>query len=259
MRRIALASSEERNARQRPERKRAVEFLDKIAFATCDRFGGLERPGLVATPASLPPSVRLKLRCSPISQSEHYETVFLTPCILSSVREEEPCLCPKKFTADSRLAPSLIPMSQACSQYSQNPIAPRASLRKIKRSRMPKRQSSEGSQLMCPIALSVPATKGTDHRRSLFTEKDRRSDRGTKTKIGIRRSIKEDQSKRWVRSMKTKTWTVISNSGKQADLESGLEKREFQKPTHISPREFVHWLKPQSHVDEDSLRSLFKL
>ncbi len=30
--------------------------------------------------------------------------------------------------------------------------------------------------------------------------------------------------------MKTKTWTVVSNTGKQADLESGLEKREFQKP-----------------------------
>jgi hypothetical protein len=59
--------------------------------------------------------------------------------------------------------------------------------------------------------------------------------------------------------MKTKTWTVIANTGKQADLESGLEKREFQKPMHISPREFVHWLKPQSHVDDDSLRSLFKL
>jgi hypothetical protein len=59
--------------------------------------------------------------------------------------------------------------------------------------------------------------------------------------------------------MKTKTWTVISNTGKQADLQSGLEKWEFQKPAHISPREFVHWLKPQSHIEEDSLRSLFKL
>ena len=59
--------------------------------------------------------------------------------------------------------------------------------------------------------------------------------------------------------MKTKTWTVITNTGKQADLESGLEKKEVQKPTHISAREFVHWLAPESHVDEDSLRSLFKL
>jgi len=36
------------------------------------------------------------------------------------------------------------------------------------------------------------------------------------------------------KTMKTKTWTVISNTGKQADLESGLEKKEVQKPTHIS-------------------------
>ncbi len=59
--------------------------------------------------------------------------------------------------------------------------------------------------------------------------------------------------------MNTKTWTVIANAGKQADLESGLEKKTVQKPPHISPKEFVHWLAPESHVDEDSLRSLFKL
>jgi hypothetical protein len=40
--------------------------------------------------------------------------------------------------------------------------------------------------------------------------------------------------------MMMKTWKVISNSGKQADLESGLEKKEVQKPTHISAKEFVH-------------------
>jgi hypothetical protein len=56
-----------------------------------------------------------------------------------------------------------------------------------------------------------------------------------------------------------KTWTVITNTGKQADLESGLEKKEVQKPTHISAREFVHWLGPESHIDDDCLRSLFKL
>lgn len=56
-----------------------------------------------------------------------------------------------------------------------------------------------------------------------------------------------------------KTWTVIANTGQQADLESGLDKKEVQKPTHISSREFVHWLVPGSHVDDDSLRSLFKL
>jgi hypothetical protein len=59
--------------------------------------------------------------------------------------------------------------------------------------------------------------------------------------------------------MKTKTWTVIANTGKQADLESGLEKKAVQKPSHISAREFVHWLAPESHVDDDSLRSLFRL
>jgi hypothetical protein len=59
--------------------------------------------------------------------------------------------------------------------------------------------------------------------------------------------------------MKTKTWKVISNTGKQADLESGLEKKEVQRPTHISAKEFVHWLGPASYINDDSLRSLFKL
>jgi hypothetical protein len=59
--------------------------------------------------------------------------------------------------------------------------------------------------------------------------------------------------------MKTKTWTVIANTGKQADLECGLEKKAVQKPAHISASEFVHWLAVESHIDDDSLRSLFKL
>jgi hypothetical protein len=59
--------------------------------------------------------------------------------------------------------------------------------------------------------------------------------------------------------MRAKTWTVITNTGKQADLKSGLEKKEVQKPTHISAREFVHWLAPESRIDDDSLRMLFKL
>jgi hypothetical protein len=59
--------------------------------------------------------------------------------------------------------------------------------------------------------------------------------------------------------MKTKTWKVIANSGRQADLESDMEKKEVQKPAHITPREFVHWLAPDSHIDDTSLRSLFKL
>jgi hypothetical protein len=61
------------------------------------------------------------------------------------------------------------------------------------------------------------------------------------------------------KTMKTKTWTVVTNTGKQANLESGLEKMEVQKPTHISAREFVHWLAPDSHIDDASLGSLFKL
>jgi len=61
------------------------------------------------------------------------------------------------------------------------------------------------------------------------------------------------------KKMKPKTWTVITNTGKQAALESDLEKKEIQKPTHISAREFVHWLAPKSHVDDDALRSLFRL
>lgn len=59
--------------------------------------------------------------------------------------------------------------------------------------------------------------------------------------------------------MRMKTWTVITNTGKRADLQSGLDKKEVQKPTHISAREFVRWLAPESRVDDDSLRSLFKL
>ena len=71
----------------------------------------------------------------------------------------------------------------------------------------------------------------------------------------------EGQSEGMKITMKPKTWTVISNTGKQADLNATLRKerfREVQKPPHISAKEFVHWLAPKSHVDDDSLRSLFK-
>ena len=61
------------------------------------------------------------------------------------------------------------------------------------------------------------------------------------------------------KTMKTKTWTVIANTGKQAALESGLEKKEVPKPTHISARDFIHWLAAESRINDDSLRSLFKL
>jgi hypothetical protein len=56
--------------------------------------------------------------------------------------------------------------------------------------------------------------------------------------------------------MKTKTRKVISNSGRQADLQSGLEKKEVQRPTHISASEFVHWLGPESRIDDDRGRYL---
>jgi len=59
--------------------------------------------------------------------------------------------------------------------------------------------------------------------------------------------------------MKTKTWTVITNTGRLADIESGLEKSQVHKPPHISAREFARWLAPGSHIDDNSLRSLFKL
>jgi hypothetical protein len=60
------------------------------------------------------------------------------------------------------------------------------------------------------------------------------------------------------KTMKTKTWTVIANTGKQADLEAGPEKKTVQKPAHISPREFTHWLAAKSRIDDASLQSLFK-
>jgi hypothetical protein len=59
--------------------------------------------------------------------------------------------------------------------------------------------------------------------------------------------------------MKMKTWKVITNTGKHADLESGLEKKEFQKPTHISAREFIHGLAVEGRINDESLQSLFKL
>lgn len=58
--------------------------------------------------------------------------------------------------------------------------------------------------------------------------------------------------------MTVKTWTVITNTGKHADLESGIEKKEIQKPMHISANEFIHWLAPESHIDDEALRTLFQ-
>jgi hypothetical protein len=58
--------------------------------------------------------------------------------------------------------------------------------------------------------------------------------------------------------MKAKTWKVIANTGKQANLESGVEKKEFDRPSHISARDFTHWLAPDSRIDDNTLKSLFK-
>lgn len=59
--------------------------------------------------------------------------------------------------------------------------------------------------------------------------------------------------------MKTKAWKVITNTGKKAVLESGVEQKEVQRPTHISARDFIHWLAADSHINDDSLSSLFRL
>jgi hypothetical protein len=47
--------------------------------------------------------------------------------------------------------------------------------------------------------------------------------------------------------------------GQTSRLESGLEKKEVQKPTYISATDFIYWLAAESRIDDDSLRSLFKL
>jgi hypothetical protein len=60
--------------------------------------------------------------------------------------------------------------------------------------------------------------------------------------------------------MKTKTWTVIANTGKQADLQSGLEKKTVQKPTHTLAAKslFIGW-RPRAVWMMAFLQSLFKL
>ena len=80
-------------------------------------------------------------------------------------------------------------------------------------------------------------------------------ERGLAVVLECRANARSSEAK----TMKTKTWTVKANTGKQADLESGLEKKEVHRPEHISAREFIHWIAPDSHIEDDSLRSLFKL
>ena len=58
--------------------------------------------------------------------------------------------------------------------------------------------------------------------------------------------------------MKETTWKVVANTGKHADLESGTEKKEVDKPPYISTRDFTHWLAPGSRIDDNVLASMFK-
>jgi hypothetical protein len=58
--------------------------------------------------------------------------------------------------------------------------------------------------------------------------------------------------------MKEKTWKVVGNTGKRADLEAGDEKKEVEKPAHIRTRDFTHWLAPGSRIDDTVLASMFK-
>ena len=76
--------------------------------------------------------------------------------------------------------------------------------------------------------------------------------------MDIRMNVVRSRYQARQRLMKTKTWTVIANSGKQAELESGLEKKEVPRPMHITSSEFIHWLAAKSRIDDDNLRSLFK-
>src|SRR3984893_12097078 len=58
---------------------------------------------------------------------------------------------------------------------------------------------------------------------------------------------------RWIRSAairptkdkEDEEMALITNTGKQVDLESGLEKATLQKPPHIRPRDFSHWLRSE--------------
>src|ERR1022692_3497673 len=53
-------------------------------------------------------------------------------------------------------------------------------------------------------------------------------------------------------TMKRKPWAEITNPGKQAELESGIDKKAVQKPSHISAKEFVHCIGPSRSVDDDT-------
>jgi hypothetical protein len=55
-----------------------------------------------------------------------------------------------------------------------------------------------------------------------------------------------------------KTWTVVQNTGKRADLESGTDRKEINRPENISARDFIRWLAPNSRLEDGVLQSLFK-
>ena len=105
-------------------------------------------------------------------------------------------------------------------------------------------------------------------REHLHSQLHQTPDRHERTSVTIRTSAEgemmgnckyaERRSPEAKSTMKTKTWTVIANTGKQAELESGLEQTTVQKPTYISAREFSHWLAAKSRINDDSLQSLFK-
>ena len=59
-------------------------------------------------------------------------------------------------------------------------------------------------------------------------------------------------------NMKEKTWKVVANTGKRADLESGTERTGIQKPDHISTRDFTHRLAPGCKIDDSALESMFR-
>jgi hypothetical protein len=61
-----------------------------------------------------------------------------------------------------------------------------------------------------------------------------------------------------LKGIEMKTWTVVQNTGKRADLESDPKRKEIQRPEHISARDFIHWLPPKSRHEQGSLESLFK-
>jgi hypothetical protein len=58
--------------------------------------------------------------------------------------------------------------------------------------------------------------------------------------------------------MKQKNWKVVANTGKRAQLERGTERTEIEKPPHISSRDFIRWLAPNTLIDESALLSMFK-